>query len=1017
MDNLIIISKSSGQIGIRIGSLSSLVLIPCVLFLAWGLLFPKTVFAIGGEPYVRFEKGKGEFPLSTSGKSAPLCISLNDFPGVKLILSYFQNDIDSVTGAKPEVYVDTIPRAKEVVVVGTIGKSLLIDQLVARKKIDVAGVAGKWEATLIQIVKNPFPGVDHALVIAGSDKRGTIYGMFDISEWIGVSPWYWWADVPIKHHEDVFIVPARHTDGPPSVKYRGIFLNDEWPDLTEWVRMKYGSVPVSQHPPIPPGVANYGHQFYERIFELLLRLKANYLWPAMWDNAFNEDDSLNAKLADEYGIVMGTSHQEPMLRAQKEWDRRYLATLGPWNFARYPDTMENFWRVGIRRNKNYESLITIGLRGANDTPMAPGGPEANMALLKRIVEVQRELIAREMNPDATKVPQLWCPYKEVLDYYNAGFRVPDDVTILWTDDNWGNIRRLPTLQERKQTGGAGIYYHFDYHGSPRNYQWINTDPISKIWEQMSLAKEYGADRIWIVNVGHLKGYELPTSYFMDLAWNPKRWTNENIDEYTQLWAEQQFGDAHSKEIADILSKYTKYNGRRKSELLSPTTYSIVDYQEADNVVTDFKSITSKAEEIYTRLPKDQQDAFYELVLYPTLASEIINELYVDAGENELYAAQGRASANDKNDDVHALFQVYEGLKKYYDDTLASGKWDHFVEQPVLGYRSWNQPESDNLDAIRLDKIELSDSASMGLAIEESNESWPGSHAMAELPGFDCFNRQSFYIDVFNRGKTPFDCSLRPDKPWLMISSSNAHVDKQVRLWVSIDWSEVPRGSDSGTVFVNGTGAQIPVMVRTFSPAEPVRDDVQGFVEGDGYISIEAEHYTAMKNEGDNRWMEIQDYGRTSSAMRTVSPVDSPSAVPGKDSPQLEYKIFLFDTGKVDVEGIFSPTLNFVPGRGLRYAVSIDDETPQIITLVPENYNAQNGNHDWEKSVADNARFSYSTHTVASPGYHNLKIYMVDPGVVLEKIIIDCSHSGPSGGVKPSYLGPPESFHDDLVKEK
>ncbi len=772
----------------------------CIFGLALFLIAsPHDASAIGGEAYVRFEKIKDGFPLSVSGKSVPLCVSSKDFSGVQLILKYFQTDIANVTGAQPEIFTDEVPSSKEIVVVGTIGKSPLIDELIAEKKIDVSGISGKWEASLIQTVDEPFPGIDRALVIAGSDKRGTIYGMFDISERIGVSPWYWWADVPIQHNKNVFMLPGRYVNGSPSVKYRGIFLNDEWPDLTEWVQSKYGFAPVSQNPPVLPGVANYGNEFYKRIFELLLRLKANYLWPAMWNNAFNEDDSLNPKLADEYGIVMGTSHQEPMLRAQKEWDRRYQRTVGPWNFAKYPDTVADFWREGIRRNKSYESMITIGLRGPNDTPMAPGGPEANMALLKQIVDVQRKIIGQEISPDVTKVPQLWCPYKEVLDFYNAGFRVPDDVTILWTDDNWGNLRRLPTPEERSRTGGAGVYYHFDYHGGPRNYEWINTDPISKIWEQMSLAKEYGADRIWIVNVGHLKGYELPISYFMDLAWDTDRWTNNNIDEYTQLWAEQQFGPKYSKQIADILSKYTKYNGRRKPELLSPTTYSLVDFQEADNVVADFNSVISTAEDIYDKLPDDQRDAFYELVLFPAKASEIVNELYVDAGKNQLYAKQGRASANDKAADVRSLFQADTSLMGYFNHAFANGKWDHFMDQPVLGYTSWNQPQSNNLDAIHLDEIKVPDSALMGVAVEGSTESWPGSETEAVLPEFDSFNRQSFYVDIFNRGKTPFEFSATPDKPWIKIVSRKGKIEKESRLWISLEWNKVPEGRDSGTI--------------------------------------------------------------------------------------------------------------------------------------------------------------------------------------------------------------------------
>jgi hypothetical protein len=972
----------------------------------------ETAFAKDTGSYVWTKKEAGSFTLASSGKATPLWVSSRDFPGVIRVLKQLQADIDSVTGAKPTLSMDTIPTSKEVVLVGVLGRSHLIDSLVREKKINVQGIAGKWETFLIQTVENPLPKVDRALVIVGSDKRGTIYGMYDLSSKIGVSPWYWWADVPVKHHKNIFILRGRHMDGPPSVKYRGIFLNDEAPDLTNWIYAKFGTAPVSQNPPIPPGIANYGHEFYTKLFELILRLKGNYLWPAMWNNAFNEDDPENPRLADEYGIVMGTSHQEPMLRAQKEWDRRYQQSLGSWNYAKYPDTLENFWREGIRRNKNYESIITIGLRGANDTPMAPGGPEANMSLLEQIVGVQRKILAEEINPDITKVPQLWCLYKEVLDYYNAGMRVPDDVTLLWPDDNWGNIRRLPTPEERTRSGGAGIYYHFDYHGGPRSYQWINTNPIAKIWDQLSQAKEYGADRIWIVNVGHFKGYEFPLEYFMELAWNTNRWTNDNIDEYTRLWAGRQFGPKYAKQIADIIARYTKYNGRRKPELLSPTTYSLVNYQEAERVVADFKSIATKAEELYRNFPEDMRDAFYELVLFPARACEIVNALYVAAGKNALYFKQGRASANDEAAKTRALFQADTSLMGYFNRAFKKGKWDHFMDQSHLGYTNWQDPPTNSLRAIHVSEINVPDSAGMGVAIEGSESSWPDSAGTAAvLPGFDVFNRQAHYIEIFNRGKTPFNFRGQAVEPWIRLSSAEGKVEDQTRIWASIDWSKAPKNNSQGTVKISGTGHSVTVKVDAFNPSTPRRNSLRGFVEGEGFVSIQAEHYAKKTDFGTNRWIKIDDYGHTSSAMRTTAYVDAPSATPGKDSPCLEYEMYLFKAGEVDIEGIFGATLNFMPDRGLRYALSFDNDAPQVVTLVPQNFSAQNGNRDWEKSVEDNARFSHTTHTIAKPGYHTLTVWMVDPGVVLEKIVVD------AGGVEPSYLGPPESFHGSTKTER
>ena len=985
---------------------SSIVRTGKILLLVAGLLAPRYGFAIGQEKYVETNPGKDSFPIVEKTNVANLYVDTNDFAGVVRAACDLQADIARVTGLSPAIMQAKNKPGKNVIIVGTIGKSEVIDRLIREKKIDVSGIAGKWESFLIQVVPKPLPGAESALVICGSDKRGTIYGIYDLSEQMGVSPWYFWADVPPTHHDELFVKAGKFVQGPPSVKYRGIFLNDEAPDLSNWILEKFGTVPTGTNPPVPPGVANYNRQFYTNLFELILRLKGNYLWPAMWNNAFNEDDTNNPVLADEYGIVMGNSHQEPMLRAQKEWDRRYQKTIGSWNYAKHPDVVSNFWREGIARNKNYESIITIGLRGANDTPMAEGGPEANMALLEKIVEVQRKIIADEVNPDVTKVPQLWCLYKEVMDFYNAGMRAPDDVTLLWAEDNWGNVRRLPSAEERQRSGGAGVYYHFDYHGGPRNYQWLNTSPIAKVWDQMSLAKQYGADRIWIVNVGHFKGYEFPLEYFMNLAWNSDRWTNENLDEFTRLWAEREFGPEYAGDIADIISKYTKYNGRRKPEMLAPDTYSLVNYSEAENVVEEFETIADRAQEIYNRLPADRRDAFYELVLFPTKASALVNKLYIAAGINALYVRQGRASANNFAAATRALFQADTNLMAYFNHDFAGGKWDHFMDQTHLGYTSWNDPPHNSLRAIKLTEIEVPDAAAMGVAVEGSESAWPGATNEAVLPSFDVFNQQRHYLDIFNKGKTPFEFTATASAPWIMLDETNGTIEKDKRLWVSVDWSKVPEGVAGGTVKLTGTTNEVPVKIDAFKPVGVTRDSLHGFVESEGFVSVEPEHFTRKTDASKNRWIKIQDYGRTLSGMRATQPIDAPSASPGKDSPCLEYQMYLVSTGAVEVATITSPTLNFVPGRGLRFAVSFDDETPQVVTLVPADYKAQNGNRDWEKVVGDNARSVSTTHTLAKPGYHTLKYWMVDPGVVLQKIVVDL------GGVKPSYLGPPESFHRD-----
>jgi len=965
------------------------------------------VFSIGQARYVQSSSLPGGFPIIQNNHAATIWVDSADWSGVIRAAGDLKSDLARVSGNAALLANKADQLSSPAIFVGTIGRSKVIDDLIRAGKIDVSQIRGKWESFFLQVVQSPMPGVRNGLVIVGSDKRGTIFGIYDLCEQIGVSPWYWWADVPVlRKAQLLFVKPGKFQQGEPSVKYRGIFLNDESPDLSGWVAEKFGYVPTAENPPIPANVANYGTKFYSRLFELILRLKGNYLWPAMWNNAFNEDDPDNPRLADEYGIVMGTSHQEPMIRAQKEWDRRYRKTLGNWNYYKYPDVLQSFWREGIRRNRNYENILTIGLRGADDTPMIPGGTVAqSMALLEEIVGVQRKMIAEEVNPDVTRVPQLWCLYKEVQEYYKAGLRVPDDVTLLWADDNWGNIRRLPTEAERKRSGGAGIYYHFDYVGGPRNYKWINTNPIPKIWEQMTLAKEYGADRIWIVNVGHFKGLEFPIEYFMHLGWNTSRWTNRNIDEYTRLWAVREFGSEHGPVAAEIIARYGKLNGRRKPELLEPTTYSLTDYLEAEKVVADFRGIVAKAEDVFKKLPQAAQDAFYQLVLFPAKACAQVNEMYVAAGKNALYAQQGRAAANDMADQVEALFKADADLMDYFNRTLGDGKWNHFMDQVHIGYTSWQDPPQNVMP--RVTRVQIAGEARMAVAVEGSRSAWPGSQDEPSLPGFDARGAQRHYFDIFNRGASAFGFTAVPSEPWISVSTRKGVVEKETRVWVKVEWSKAPRNSGSGRIRVTRDGGEIIDIQVQSSGQFPVRIPARGaFFEGDGVVSMEAEHHTRAVPVGGVRWEKIQDYGKTLSAM-SILPVTAPSVLPPGDSPRLEYGMFLKSAGDLSVQLTVAPSLNFVPDRGLSIAISFDDQNPQIIEILSPGFDARNGNREWEESVKSSCRIVRSSHKLASAGLHTLKIWMVDPAVVLQKIVVDC------GGLKPSYLGPPESRRADL----
>jgi hypothetical protein len=768
-------------------------------------------------------------------------------------------------------------------------------------------------------------------------------------------------------------VPGRFVQGEPPVKYRGIFINDEEPALGRWAVENYGG---------------FNHEFYEKVFELILRLKGNYLWPAMWWASFNSDDTTNPKLADEYGIVMGTTHHEPMMRAHAEWRK---GGQGPWNYEKNESILREFWTEGIQRMRNYESIVSVGMRGDGDMAMSE---DTNIALLERIVKDQRDIIQQATGKEPSATPQLWALYKEVQDYYDKGMRVPDDVTLLLCDDNWGNIRKLPKLEDKPRKGGYGIYYHFDYVGGPRNYKWINTNQIERTWEQMHLAYEYGANQIWIVNVGDIKPMELPTSFFLDYAWNPKRWNQSNLKDYTEQWAKEQFGSIYAKEIAAILNGYTKYNARRKPELLAPDIYSITNYREAETMLAEYTSLVQQAEKINAALPAEYRDAFFQLVLHPVKASANLNEMYVTAARSRLYAEQGRAATNVMAERVRKLFDEDAALSRQYNKGIANGKWNHMMDQTHIGYTYWQQPPNDVMPDVKI--IRVPADASMGVAIEGSDNAWPMAQQTATLPEFDAFNQQVYYIDIFNRGQTPFGYSVTTEAPYVKISEPTGSIDKEQRIWIKIDWRHVPTGKHAIPITVKGANESVAVHVIV-NNAKPLISQPKTFIAGNGYISIEAEHYTKAVNTPTVHWDVIPGLGRTLSSVTTF-PVTAKSEILSAASPHLEYGVYLPDSGSVKVRLYLSPTLNFHNTKGLCFAVSFDNEPPQIINL-----------HDdaslkvWEQWVSDNVIVKVSNHMLQRSGYHTFKFWRIDAGVVLQKLVIGTKE------IKPSYLGPPESY--------
>ena len=618
------------------------------------------------DQFVSFQKGD---LLINRDNKVEIYMDANDCKGVSYAANALVKDIIKVSGSKTVLTSDAGLKDKDAagkptILVGTIGHSAAIDQLIRQKRINGNLLKGKREKFIITVV-------DGQLVIAGSDRRGTIYGIYELSQQMGVSPWYDWADVPVVHHDSIFVNKGVYTDGEPAVRYRGIFLNDEAPCLTSWVKNTYDT--------------EYGdHRFYQRVFELVLRLRGNMMWPAMWGWAFYADDPENEKTADEMGVVMSTSHHEPMARNHQEYARNRKG-WGPWNYQKNKENLQKFFREGIERMKGTEQIVTIGMRGDGDEAMSD---KADTRLMTNIINDQRKIIADVTGKKASETPQVWALYKEVLDYYDKGMKVPDDVTLLLCDDNWGNVRRVPNAQERKHKGGWGLYYHVDYVGAPRNSKMLNVTPVQNPWEQLTLAYENGIDRLWILNVGDLKPMEYPISQFMDMAWNPRKYDVNNITRHTRNWCAQQFGESQADEAARILNLICKYNGRCTPEMLDKNTYSL-ENGEWQEVVNQYLQLEADALRQYNCLPAAYHDAYRQIILFPIELMSNLHQMYFAQAQNNALYKQGNPKANVWADECERLFKRDSIICDYYNHKMSGGKWNGMMTQKHIGYTSWN----------------------------------------------------------------------------------------------------------------------------------------------------------------------------------------------------------------------------------------------------------------------------------------------------------------------------------------
>lgn len=933
------------------------------------------------------------------GAVVPVCVDAQDLPGVRRAAADLAADIGRVTGVAATVLNGGSGTPGRAIIVGTIGHSPLIDGLVAAGKLDVATIRGQWESFVVQTIANPMPGVAEALVIAGSDKRGAIYGIYDLSRMIGVSPWYWWADVPVTRQSHLSVARGRYVQASPAVKYRGIFLNDEAPCLSGWTTEKFGGMNAA---------------FYGRLFELLLRLRANYLWPAMWNNAFAVDDPANAPLADEYGIVMGTSHHEPMMRAHKEWtDHRRDYGNGQWNYATNREGVARFFREGMERSRGKEVVVTIGMRGDGDVALeSTGDLQSDVRLLETVITDQRRIIAEGMGRPAEQVPQVWVLFTEVYKYYDAGLKLPDDVTLMFADDNVGNLRRLPLPSERGRRGGFGIYFHMDMHGGPFAYQWINSNPLPKIWEQMNLANQYGANEMWIANVGDLKPLELPVEFFLAMAWNPQDVAKDKIADWTRAWAERQFGKEHAAEIADLAARYAKYNAQPKPEQLRPETYSLEHYREAERVSDAWSDLVRRADAVNAALRPEQRDAFYQLVLYPVRACANTALMYIAAARNARFGEQARASTKAEADEVRRRFLYDHALRDTYNHVMAGGKWNHMMDQTHIGYFDWYPPEQDIMPPVT--ELDLSGQTGFGVAIDGDRRSWPGYYLPPTLPTLDSVTRRPTWIEVYPRGSAPAPTTITADQPWITLREDKAFSisPRDRRFWVDVDWTRAPVGRTAATITIKGQGQSqgqgqgegksVTVRLTALRATPQQEREARGAFGGlAGAFSIPVTAFTRSTAVNGVRWEPIPDFGRVAAAM-SVFPVDAPSFADPSRSPQLEYPVYFAAAGEYRLDLVTGPTLEVIPGRKLSVAVGLDDQAPKVQTVfTPENAAAQDflgAQH--AVNTANNARTMRFTLRVDRPGRHVLKIAMIDPTIVLQTIALS------NGKPETSYFGPP-----------
>lgn len=960
---------------------------------------------LGQVSLVKKNSKTNEFGIVNRKENARIYIDKQDFEVVKKAAQLFAEDVRMVTGEAilVEANEDGRKKAANSIIIGTLGKSELIDQMIANKKLDATALKDQWESYQIEVIRNPLPGVGKALVVVGSDRRGTAYGVFTLSEAIGVSPWYWWADAPVAKQDELNLQVNRMISKEPTVKYRGIFINDEDWGLLRWAKNTFEKER-----------GNIGPRTYAKVCELLLRLKANYLCPAMHEasTAFNKIPE-NKLVADSFAIVMGSVHCEPLLfNNASEWDKK---TMGEWDYTHNKKMINDVLKQRVVENHHYENVYTLALRGLHDKAMGGGSDmKDRVKTLGAALNDQRQILVDVIRKPASEIPQAFTPYKEVLDVYSAGLELPDDVTIVWPDDNYGYMKRLSSPREQRRSGRSGVYYHASYLGKPHDYLWMGTTPPALMYEELRKAYDTTADQIWLLNVGDIKSCEFVMDLFLTMAYDINAFNYDNVSLYQAEWLSKMFGAHYYDEFEEISRVFFHQAFSRKPEFMgwgyqwatnrhgkernTDTDYSFANYQEAENRLAAYDRIGLQVERILNELPEAQKAGFYQLLYYPVRGCELLNKMVLKGQKNRWYALQQRAAANLLKDEVKAYYDSLQVITKGYN-TLLDGKWNHIMTMRQGFAASY-------FELPKLETVSLAETPSLSLWTE-GEDVLRGKSSFHLLPAFNTFLRQPSFFDLYNKGKGELNWNINVSSDWIGVSQTKGTTSTQDRIVVSVDWTKVPVGERvAGTIDVEaGAAGRERVYVSVFNPPSPSLTEMDSlFVEHNGYVSINASDYHRKVENDDIKIYTIPGLGFEGVAVQLGNPIASMQKTGSSIVPRVEYDFYTFGQGSVDVYTYVLPTFTISSDREYagheatnietRYGVCIDDGPVMNPSTSSFEY-AQ----IWYESALKNCRINKTTLHINKPGKHTVKVLCGDAGTVLQKVVLDF------GGMKRSYMGP------------